>query len=227
MWDAIGGGLASIGGIIQSDQGFSKDNKMRKFNRKEAAKNRAFQSEEANINRQWQEKMSNSAYQRSMTDLKKSGLNPMLAYMQGGASSPSGGQASGDSASTSSTGAVNPLENVVSSALAAKRLKQDLTNLKQENKVKQKTEKNIDQQTKKAKAETKAINAAMGKNEAVGEAGTMLKKGLEAITSSAKQAPNRPAIYKKFQENYTNSAIKKQKALYKKSKAYRDARRNK
>jgi len=46
------------------------------------------------INRQWQEKMSNSAYQRAMTDMKKAGLNPMLAYQQGGASVPSTSAAS-------------------------------------------------------------------------------------------------------------------------------------
>lgn len=41
------------------------------------------------MNRDWQEKMSNSAYQRAMADMSKAGLNPILAYQQGGASVPS------------------------------------------------------------------------------------------------------------------------------------------
>lgn len=38
----------------------------------------------------FQADMSNSSYQRAMQDMKLAGLNPILAYQQGGASAPSG-----------------------------------------------------------------------------------------------------------------------------------------
>jgi hypothetical protein len=47
----------------------------------------------AQANRDFQERMSNTAYQRATKDMIAAGLSPMLAYSQGGASSPAGSTA--------------------------------------------------------------------------------------------------------------------------------------
>ena len=52
----------------------------------------SYNSAQAAQNRAWQEQMSNTAYQRAVEDMRKAGINPILAYQQGGASTPGGAQ---------------------------------------------------------------------------------------------------------------------------------------
>lgn len=60
-----------------------------------------FNAEQRRINREWQERMSNTQYQRAVADMKRAGLNPALAYQQGGAGTPSGASATSSARSMS------------------------------------------------------------------------------------------------------------------------------
>lgn len=91
IWPAVAAGVGLIGGIIG---------------------NRA-RSREAKKNRRFQERMRNTSWQAGVADMEKAGINPALAYGQGGASSPGGSMASQD----------DVLSGSVTSAMDARRLK--------------------------------------------------------------------------------------------------------
>lgn len=53
-----------------------------------------FNAMESQKQRDFEERLSNTAYQRAMVDMKKAGINPVMLVNQGGAMTPSGASAS-------------------------------------------------------------------------------------------------------------------------------------
>lgn len=66
----------------------------------------AFNAEQAQIQRDYEERLANTSYQRAVKDLRAAGLNPYLAYSQGGASTPSGYAASSATGVASKSGSI-------------------------------------------------------------------------------------------------------------------------
>lgn len=84
-----------------------------------------FNAEQATIERGWSERMSNTAYQRSVSDMQNAGLNPALMFGNAGASAaPSGAVASGSSPSA-------PAFSLMSMLMQAKQHKEELKNQKE------------------------------------------------------------------------------------------------
>ena len=76
----------------------------------------------------FQREMSSTSYQRAVEDLKQAGLSPMLAYHQGGASTPSGAMGTSPVATSSENVGVSATQ----SGFMAKMREQELINLKEQ-----------------------------------------------------------------------------------------------
>lgn len=113
----LGGGLLSAGASV--------------YNAHQARRNMKtqmrFEAGQADLNRQFQERMSSTAHQREVEDLKRAGLNPILSA-NGGSSSPSGSMASAPSNPNSGDLDFEGVSRSVSSAAQYRLEKQRVSN---------------------------------------------------------------------------------------------------
>lgn len=112
---AIGGGL-SIGSTAMNNA-----NQMKMMREQQA-----FNKHEAEMQREWAGGLSSTAYQRATTDMKLAGINPMLAFMKGGADTPGGATASSGMATTEALPLGKAFNDTISTAFEKKRLDADL-----------------------------------------------------------------------------------------------------
>lgn len=207
----IGGGFMSAAGAASANaqaqaQNQSMFNQSQAFNLGQAEEarrlqneqfynNLQFQSEQAERAMGWTEIMSNTAYQRAMKDMRAAGLNPMLAYQQGGAGSgagQAGGGGGGSPSSASVSGSGAPVQNtqeelgravgrIASSAVDTYRSGEQAKLLGSQREL-------TDEGTRKVGYETKLLDASEGK--VLAETNTEKQRAdmVKAQTEAAKAA---------------------------------------
>lgn len=119
------------------------------FNADQKEAEREFNAQQAQINRDFQERMSNTAYQRAMADMRQAGLNPILAYQKGGASQPSGSAATTTALNLEDSG-----NKAISTAMSAKRLNAEVANMEATNENLKRTNDLIHAQTAREMSQT-------------------------------------------------------------------------
>lgn len=92
-----GGFFSGLRNLITGDTDYARERELQDVTN-------SFSAYEAQKSRDFSERMSSTAYQRAVADMKAAGINPALAISQGGASTPSSAMAVGSSGHAGKSG---------------------------------------------------------------------------------------------------------------------------
>lgn len=198
MWGPIiGAGLSAFGSVLGGSISSAGAASANSANAQLARERMSFEQAEAQKQMDFQERMSSSAYQRAMADMKTAGLNPILAYQQGGASSPGGAMASA-SAATMENALQGIGEGVTSASQAGARF-MELKNLAAQ------TDNTKSQEAlNTANSELSKVNAVKAAQETVTSASA--QKRADAETANILASADNPAAIRALMKGQETSA---------------------
>lgn len=185
MFDGI------VGQVIGAVGGFLGAEESNRANRQLAQYQNEQSQAESQRNRDFQERMSNTAYQRATADMAAAGLNPMLAYSQGGSSTPSGAVG----AMAQAAPAISPIGSALEGWNRSRDVSSSVSERESRVDVNKQQEALVNAGIDKAKQETATSAAA----ELDYKAGAV-QKASQARLNSATEAAQRAQAYKTTEE---------------------------
>lgn len=200
----IGAALPLVGGVVAQGAGYlsaQQTNAQNReiadnanaMNRDEAEKDRNFQNAQSVAQMDYQTRMSNSAHQREVEDLKKSVLNPILS-VNAGSSTPTGASGSAAQASSTTIPMQNPgsqLSGLMNSALEAMNMAGTINKTRAETEL-------IKAQTGKTGVDTEVAKKGIPESELKNDAYDVIRPMIQKLKRLIMDGPSAKSPYTKY-----------------------------